>query len=178
MTWDTFDFLVDLSLETSRLCRYRYFSKPTVYFMKRNKKGKNIAPNSKYLHSNMTSYICYLDHLLFSILPLHSQIHLSNPTFTNTRGICVYDACKSFNSSITIKAIYSHIIGNIEVSQVTPPSQVTPFYGGCNKSENLENAFSGIVATSQAHTKVLTCGWRERIIKILKKGTPACNNRS
>ncbi len=56
--------------------------------------------------------------------------------------------------------------------------QVTPSYGGGNKSENLENAFSGLVAVSQAHTKVLTCGWRERIIKILKKATPACKNRS
>ena len=159
MTWDTFDFLVDLSLKTSRLCRYRYISKPTVYFMKQNKKGKNIASNSKYLHSNMTSFICYLDHLLFSILPLHSQIDLSNHTFTNTRGTCVYDLCKSFNSTITLKPIYSHIIWNIEVSQVTPPSQVTPFYGDRNKSEILENAFSGIVATPQAPTKVLMCGW-------------------
>ena len=56
--------------------------------------------------------------------------------------------------------------------------QVTPSYGGGNKSEILENAFSGIVVTSQSHTKVLTCGWREGIIKILKKATPALNNRS
>ena len=32
--------------------------------------------------------------------------------------------------------------------------QVTPSYGGGNKSENLENAFSGLVAESEAHTKV------------------------
>ena len=119
-----------------------------------------------------------MDHLLFSNQFLHSQVDLANYTSTNTRVTWLYHVCKSFDSTILLQPIYLHLIRNIKVIQVTPLIQVTPSYGSGNKGEILENAFSGIVATSQVHTKVITCGWRERIIKTLKKATPACNNRS
>ena len=58
----------------------------------------------------------------------------------NTRGIWLYDNCKSFNITIILQPIYSHLIRNIKVAQVTPVVQVTPFYGEmkCSKIHFLE----------------------------------------
>ena len=126
----------------------------------------------------MTSYIGYLDPPLLSNLLLHNQVDLSNHTFTRSRGIYHGHNCKCFIFTIILKPIYSYLARNIKVSEVTPLSEVTPFHGGGKKSENVENAFSGLVITLNVQVGVLTCGWGGRIIKICTKATPALNNRS
>ena len=96
--------------------------------MERNRKYENIASNPKYPKFIMTSYIGYLDPRCFqicsSITKLTYQIIHLHVVEGYTMVIPV-----NVTSTIILKPIYSYLARIINVSEVTPLSEVTPFYG-------------------------------------------------
>ena len=91
-------------------------------------KGKDIASNSKYLYFITTSYICYLDLVLFSQCPLHGQVDVSNPRLVRILGE------HGFTIYVKVLTIHFYSLFLFRQAQITLPAQVAPFYGTGQKA--------------------------------------------